>query len=512
MLEKTGNNRLIAKNASMLYIRMFISMAIQFFTSRVVLQALGVEDYGLYNLVGGIIVLVNVLSGSLSSATSRYITVALGDGDFEKLSKTFSTALVIHLALSGVFLIIAETVGLWFINTQLVIPADRLIAANWVYQVAICSTIMGITQAPYNAAINSHEDFKIYAYIDILSSFLKLGIALIVLLNNSLDNLILYSILYGVVSIGIMFFYRRFCVTHYTETKFNFSFDRTLFPRMLAYSGWNLLSSVSLTFCQQGTNILYNWFLGNVIIAAAGIAGMVQATLNTFASNIMTAFNPQVIKEYAQKNYRRVNELIIMGAKLTSLMTLLISIPVFVKMDYLMGLWLDKVPEGAVVICQILLIRNFFNNFNPLTYTAITASGHVKWVNILCGALYLISLPITYLILYFTHSYILVTIVGIFTGAFSTCFVYIYILKKQMKEFNISEYLLRTISPMFLIGCFVLGLCLGINSFITDNLYALVLITIVSSVLVILLSFYVVFDRHVREMTLLLIKKKLHLL
>ena len=213
MSEKTGNNRLIAKNASMLYIRMFISMAIQFFTSRVVLQALGVEDYGLYNLVGGIIVLVNVLSGSLSSATSRYITVALGDGDFEKLSKTFSTALVIHLALSGVFLI----------------PADRLIAANWVYQVAICSTIMGITQAPYNAAINSHEDFKIYAYIDILSSFLKLGIALIVLLNKSLDNLILYSILYGVVSIGIMFFYRRFCVTDYAETKFNFSFERTLF-------------------------------------------------------------------------------------------------------------------------------------------------------------------------------------------------------------------------------------------------------------------------------------------
>ena len=510
MSNQLGNNRLIAKNASMLYVRMFISMAIQFFTSRIVLQALGVEDYGLYNLVGGIIVLINVLSSSLSSSTSRYITVALGNGNFERLAKTFSTALIIHLALSAVFFIVAETVGLWFINTKLIISPERIVAANWVYQISVCSTIVGITQSPYSAAINSHEDFKIYAYIDIISSCLKLLIALVVLLDSSFDNLILYSILYGGVSVAIMFFYRRFCVIHYPETKFRITLDRKLFPSMLAYSGWNFFSTVSLTICQQGTNILYNWFLGNAIIAAVGIANMVQSTLNAFANNIMTAFNPQVIKEYAQKKYQRVNELIIMGAKLTSVMTLLISIPVFVKMNYLMSLWLDKIPEGAVAVCQILLIRNFFNNFNPLIYTAITASGKIKWVNILCGALFLTSLPISYAILYFTRSYIFVMIAGIFMGAFSTCFVYLIILKKQMKEFDIVEYLLHTIAPMFLIGCLVLGLCLTLSLLLSNDFIALIIITFVSSLLILLLSFYMIFDRYTRDMALFLVRKKLH--
>jgi polysaccharide biosynthesis protein len=510
MSQGVNNNTLIAKNASMLYVRMFISMAIQFFTSRVVLQALGVEDYGLYNLVGGIIVLVNMLSGSLSSATSRYITVALGEGNFEKLSKTFSTALIIHLALSGIFFLVAETVGLWFVNTMLVIPPDRLIAANWVYQVAVCSTVLGITQSPYNATINSHENFKIYAYIDILSSFLKLLIALIVLWNDSVDNLILYSLFYECVSIGIMLFYRRYCVVHYPETKFKFVIDRTLFPNMLAYSGWNLFSSISLTACQQGTNVLYNWFLGNAIIAAAGIASMVQGTLNTFATNIMAAFNPQLIKEYAKKNYIRVNELIVMGGKITSFMTLIISIPVFVKMHFLMSLWLDKIPEGAVVICQILLVRNFFNNFNPLTYTAITASGKVKWVNILCGAMYLLSLPISYAILYFTRSYVLLYIAGIVTGAFSTCFIYILILKRQMNDFKITDYLFKTILPMFLIGLLVLGACLFLDSLIENNYISLFTIVVFSTSLIILLSFYAVFDKHTRATALNMVQRKLH--
>ena len=512
MSQKTGNNKLIAKNASMLYVRMFISMAIQFFTSRVVLKALGVDDYGLSNLVGGIIILVNVLSGSLSSATSRYITVALGEGDPEKLSRTFSTALIIHLVLSGFFFLVAETIGLWFVNTQLVIASDRLFAANWVYQVAICSTVLGITQSPYNASINSHENFKIYAYIDIFSSVLKLFIALVVLWNNSIDNLILYSILYEGVSIGIMLFYRWYCINHYPETNFKFSLDRTLFPSMLAYSGWNLFSSLSLTACQQGTNILFNWFLGNAIIAAAGIASMVQGSLNTFATNIMAAFNPQIIKEYAQNNFNRVNELIVMGGKITSVLTLIVSIPVFIKMHFLMSLWLDKVPEGSVIICQILLIRNFFNNFNPLTYTAITANGRVKWVNFFCGISYLVSLPISYAILYYTRSYALLYVAGIFTGAFSSCFIYIIILKKQMNNFNITEYLFRTIMPMFSIGVLILIGCHFLDKLIIKNNYiSLLTIMITSTFLVMFLSFYIVFDKRTRKTVWALSRKKLHI-
>lgn len=511
MSQQPTNNRLIAKNATMLYIRMFFSMAIQFFTSRIVLQALGVSDFGLYNLVGGIIVLVNMLSGSLSSATSRYITVALGEGDEDKLARTFSSALIIHLALSGLFLIVAETVGLWFVNTQLVISPNRMIAANWVYQVAVCSTVLDITQTPYNATIRSHENFKIFAYIDILSSALKLLIALIVLWDNSVDNLILYSILYALVSITIRIFYRKYCINHYPETRFRFLLDKSIFPNLLSYSAWNMFGSITLTISQQATNIMYNWFLGNIVIAAAGIAGQVQGTLNSFAGNIMGAFNPQIVKEYARKNYKRVNELICMGAKFASVMTLVVSIPVFVKMHFLMDLWLDKVPEGAVIICRIFLIRSFLNNFNPLTYTAITAGGKVKWVNFMCGVIYLISLPIGYIILYFTRSYVWLTIASIFTGAVPTGFVYMYLLKKQMPEFNVTEYFRHTIIPMCTIGALVLFLALAMNSYIHHDLLGLVSVIVFAVVGVLMLSFYTVFDSYTRTVALQFAREKLRL-
>lgn len=472
---------------------MFINMAISFYTSRIVLQALGVSDYGIYNLVGGIVVLFNMLSSSLSSATSRFLTYTLGENDVEKLKCTFSTALIIHSGLALLFFIVAETIGLWFINTQLVISADRMTAANWVYQSAIVSTVMNITQVPYNSLITSHEYFGIFAVISILASCLKLGIAFIVL-KSDVDHLILYSILYAIVAITIMLYYRFYCIKNFPESHFQKVLDRKLLPEMLKFSGWNLFGNTSLTISQQGLNIILNWFFGTVINAASGVALQVQAILYSFIGNITAAFKPQIVKEYAISNFKRVNELILLGAKFSSVFTLLITIPLIIKMDFLMGIWLNEVPQGAVVICQILLIKNFFNSFNPLTYAAITATGKISKSNFLCGIDYLLSLIFIYIIIHLTHSYVYAYILNLLTSVIA-CFIYLNLLKHYMREFRSSDYVLKIMLPVAIIGLVAFCLTYYLDSLILNDFVSLIVVVSISTGLITLLSFYFILDR-----------------
>ncbi len=449
----TGN-RTIAKNAIMLYLRMFVSMIIGFYTSRVVLKALGVSDYGIYNLVGGFVVLVNMVSTALNGATSRFLTYSLGQGVFKELQKTFSTAVFIHIGLSLLFLILAETIGLWFVNYQLVIPLERLTAANWVYQAAVISTILGILQVPYNSLIISHERFGVFATIDILTSCLKLLIAIIVL-YSSYDHLILYSLLYAFITVAVIIFYRFYSTHHFQESKLIFQIDWTIFREMIRFSGWTLFGSTSLTLSQQGTNIIFNNFYGTIINAAVGVANQVQAILYSFIGNISAAFNPQIIKEYAQQNFERVDFLINLGAKFSSLMILLVSVPVICEMETLMGWWLVEIPEGAVAICQIALISNFFNSFTPLVYTAITASGYVRYVNVANGILFLLRLPIAYFLLLYFHSYTLVLMVCLYIPIASGI-INLINLNQCMPMLSIRRFICKTYLPITLIGFFSL--------------------------------------------------------
>lgn len=495
--EKESNNSLIAKNATMLYIRMFVSMAISFYTSRIVLQALGVSDYGIYNLVGGIVVLVNILSSALSGATSRFLTYTLGEHDEEKLTHTFSTALIIHCGLALLFFIVAETIGLWFVNTHLVIVAERMKAANWVYQSAVISTVLSITQVPYNSLITSHEHFGVFAVIEILNSCLKLGIAFIVLYSIT-DHLVLYSILYTIVAIAIMLYYRYYCIMHFPESHFRRILDRSILPGMLKFSGWNLFGNASLTVSQQGGNILLNWFFGTIINAASGVALQVQAILYAFIGNISTAFRPQVIKAYAVKNYERVNYLIDFGAKLSSFFTLIISIPVILKMDFLINLWLEKVPEGTIIICQLLLVMNFFNSFNPLPYTAITATGKVNTVNIICGIINLLQIPLIYIVLRLTHSYVYIYILNICLPM-STGIGYLVILKLYMKEFQLQHFIMKNIFLMTLVGLIALAICYYLNGFLANQWIATCTILLISTILVSSMVYWGVIDTKMRK-------------
>ena len=508
MSEKTGNNRLIAKNASMLYLRMFISMVIGFYTSRIVLQALGVSDYGIYNLVGGVVVLANMLTSSLSGATSRYLTYSLGEHDFKKTQRTFSTALIIHIGLSILFILVTETVGLWFVNTQLVISPNRMVAANWVYQSAIISTALSITQVPYNSLITSHEQFGAFAVIEVLGACLKLVIAFAVLYSR-LDHLILYSILYMIVSFCIMLYYRVYCVKHFPESHFRRILDKELFPKLLKFSSWTLLGNVSLTILQQGLNIIINLFFGTIINAAVGIASQVQALLYSFIGNITTAFSPQIIKEYVESDFKRMNYLISIGGKFSSICILLISIPVIVKMDFLMGLWLKDVPEGAVVICQVLLINNFFNSFNPLLYSAITATGNINKLNIFCGIQYLLSVVITYFIVFWTHSYLCAFIFNLSVPLIS-CVIYLYVLKHEMSSFSIYDYVVHTILAVTLLGGITMGGAWFVNGLFQSDIWALIAVSLTSTILITILSLCFIIDNNSRNFLLSKVSSYLH--
>lgn len=486
-MDSLSPNQIIAKNATMLYFRMFITMAISFYTSRIVLQALGVSDYGIYNVVGGITVLINVLISSLGGATTRFLTFALGKNDIEYLKTTFSTATIAHIGLALVFIFIAETVGLWFVNSQLVIPDGRMMATNWVYQSSIIAVALGITQTPYSASITSHERMSAFAYIEIVNALCKLGIAALVLLYSG-DHLILYSILYAVLSISFQLFYRYYCIKHFVECRISKCFDRKLFKEMMTFSGWTMTRSITLTFKNQGMNILINRFLGTLVNAAAGVALQVQGILYAFTGNVATAFRPQIIKSYAATDYKRTNELIVMGTRYTTLVTTLTTIPFIFNMDYLMSLWLKEVPVGSVVICQICLFANYFNSFNCFFNTTIEASGKIKCFTFFMSSIYVIYLIGSYVLLRHTHSYIYLYVFDLTCCPLATL-ICIFILKRILPFFSIRNILFNLYMPMFCIFISSLVIAAIISQWIKGTFLSFLTISLICTIYVLFISY-----------------------
>lgn len=509
MQDQVVGNRLIAKNATMLYLRMFVTLAISFYTSRIVLKALGVSDYGVYNVVGGVIVMISTLTGALGGATSRFLTFALGKKDLDNLKLTFSTAFYIHLSLAVLFVVVAESIGVWFVNTQLVIPEGRMGAANWVFQAAILSTAMGMTQTPYSASITSHERMGAFAYIAILDAVIKLGIAFVVL-YSSVDHLKLYSILLMVMSVGFQLYYRFYCIRHFDECHITRRFDKRIFREMLSFSGWSMVNSIAFTISQQGTNVFINRFFGTLINAAAGVAGQVQGILFAFAGNASVAFRPQIIKEYAVGNYKRVEELIDLGTSLTVFLVMMTTVPIFFCLQFLMSLWLVEVPVGAVAICQVMLISNFLLSFNPFMNFAIIASGKIRNQNILFSILHFLYFFCIYLILKLGSNYIWIYLFSATFGPISTG-IYIYYLKKYMPSFSAGGFIAKIMIPGMIIcavSCFIGYVIYSLN---LNPWLQCVVTFLLCDTMVCLLSYRFLLTEANRKQALAYIKSILHL-
>lgn len=398
MSDQSANNKRIAKNTLLLYFRMLFIMGVNLYTTRIVINALGVEDYGIYNVVGSFVAMFTMLSGSLSSAISRFITFELGKNNAENLKKVFSSAVTIQIVLALIIILLAETVGLWFINTKIEISPERMNAANWVYQFSVLTFAVHLISIPFNASIIAHEKMSAFAYISILEVIGKLLVAFSIAITP-LDKLIHYSLLLMLIAVVICTVFVTYCKRNFKECKYRFIFDKELLKQMFSFAGWNFIGASSAVLRDQGGNIIINLFCGATVNAARGIAIQVSHAVQGFATNFMTALNPQITKSYASGDHDYMMTLIFQGARLSFYILLILSLPVILNAHYILSLWLGIVPEHTVAFVQLTLIFAMSESLaNPLI-TAMLATGNIRNYQLVVGGLQLLNLPLSYVFL-----------------------------------------------------------------------------------------------------------------
>lgn len=396
MMSQSNNNKRIAKNTLLLYFRMLFMMAVSLYTSRVVLNTLGVEDYGIYNVVGGVVAMFGFINGSMSSATQRYITFALGKGDKTRLQTVFSTTLQIHTLIAGIIVLLGETIGLWFLYNKMQIPADRMDAAFWVLQCSIVATVVMIISVPYNADIIAHEKMLAFAYISILEVVLKLVIVYM-LVVFSFDKLILYVFLLLAIQLMIRFCYSIYCNRHFEETKYRHVWDKALFKEMTGFAGWSLFGNLASVLFSQGLNMLLNVFFGPVVNAARAVAVQVQSAIQQFVGNFQMALNPQITKTYAKGELGDMHRLMFRSARFSFFLLFFLSLPVLFETNFILTIWLKTVPEHTVVFLRIMICTSLIYTLSNPLIIANQATGKVKKYQAICGSILLLILPVSYI-------------------------------------------------------------------------------------------------------------------
>ena len=420
-----------------MYFRMFLTMSISLYTSRVVLQALGVEDYGIYNAVAGVMAMIGILKGMLAGGSSRFITFALGKNDLELGRKYFSVSLTIYFLLSLLIVIVAETFGLWFLNTQMVIPSERIIAANWVFQFTILSLVNELLAGPYGATIVAHEQMGIYAYIGIFEAIYKLVIVFVVMYSST-DRLILYGFLLLLGEIIVRMVYRTYCYKRYSESHYYFCKDWKLYKEVLSFSMWNIFGTVSTMVKGQGLNILLNLFFNPTVNAARGIAYQVNGVLNTFVSNFYMAVRPQITKYYAQNDKENLFKLVFRTSKLNFFLILLLAIPLVIETPFIIRFWLGKLPENVVEFFRyIVLISALEGMQNPLMTTA-QATGKIAYYQVVIGMTTMLNIPISYILLKLGGQPIVVFQVSLCIAII--CLILRLVLLRKICDFPVGKY------------------------------------------------------------------------
>lgn len=391
MTSYSENNKRILKNTGMLYIRMIFIVVVNLYTSRVILDAIGVEDFGIYNLVGGVVVLLSFLSSALTSATQRFLTFELSNNEITGFQKVFSLSLLIYLGLALIIVLLLETIGVWFLNSWLQIPSERMCAANWVYQFTLISFIFSVLRTPYSAAVIAYERMSFFAYISIVDVILKLLIVYI-LIVFPFDKLLIYSVLVSVATLVINLLYYFWCVIKLNGCRFFYNWDYSLFKRLLNFSSWSLLGSFSVVATNQGVNMVLNIFFGVVVNAAMGIANQVNAVAGQLLSGFQTAFNPQIVKYYATNDKDGLLSLIYRSSKFSYFLLMLVSIPLLFEMPKLLFLWLREVPQYTIEFCRLMLIASLFESLSGPLWMVIQATGRIRKYQLFVSSLFLLNL------------------------------------------------------------------------------------------------------------------------
>lgn len=433
-----SNKKLIAKNTLLLYVRMLFMMAVNLYTSRVVLNALGVGDFGIYNVVGGVVAMFSILSGSLSSAISRFITYELGTGNRENLKKIFSSSVTIQIAMAVFTALLAEAIGVWFLNVKMNIPETRLVAANWVFQFSVLTFAINLISVPYNASIIAHERMSAFAYIGILEATGKLAVAFLIVISP-MDKLIFYAILMCTIALVVRLSYGAYCKRHFEECTYHFILDKNLLKQMFGFAGWNFIGASSTVLREQGGNIVINLFCGPAVNAARSIASQANSAICGFVTNFMTALNPQITKSYASNDRDYMMTLIFQGARLSFYMLLFLSLPVLANTHYILTLWLKTVPEHTALFVQLVLVFALSESISNPLITAMLATGKIRNYQLVVGGLQMMNLPVSYVLLRMGLFPEVVTIVAIVIS--QCCLAARLLMLRGMIRLSIRKYL-----------------------------------------------------------------------
>lgn len=496
MTDISQNNKRIAKNTLFLYFRMFLIMGVSLYTSRVVLQVLGVKDYGLYNVIGGIIAMFGLLNSSMATATQRYLTYESGTQDTIRLQNVFGISKSIHLLIAVIIVLLGETVGLWFFYNKMNIPAIRLDACMWVYQLSIMSAVVMIVSVPYNAAIIAHERMSAFAYISILDVVLRLALVYILYLSNY-DRLKVYAILMFLTQLTLRAIYSWYCTRHFDECRARCCLERGLFKEMLSFAGWSVWGNCAVLFQGQGLNLLLNMFFSPVVNAARAIAVQVQYGVNQFCNSLQSAINPQITKSYASGDIDYMSRLIYRSSKFSFLLLWVIILPVYINAEAILQLWLGTVPDYTTIFVKIMLVSILVESLSNPLVVAVSATGRIRRFEIVVSCIIMATLPVSYLFLKLGASPESVFYISLVSSSLALCSRFHYSRKYGLIAFK--EYLRKVV--LKLLQVLIISLCVSnLCSLLFDHTILLMIIScIVYAILAVISAFIVGLDNNERD-------------
>ena len=510
VVEELSSNKRIVKNTIFLYIRMIAVLVVSLYTSRLILEILGVEDYGVFNVVSGIVTIFAIINGALSSGSSRFITYALGQGDELNLRKTFSASFAIHSAMAVIVFLLAETIGLWYVNNVLVVPEGRLVAANWLYQFSIISCMLSLTQVPYGAAIVAHERMNIYAWVGLVEALFKLIVVWLLMLTDNVDKLIMNGALLMAWSVGNQLYYRYYCLRHFKESHLMIVRENSYYKSMLSFSLWDVMGSFCVTGYAQGINLIINLFFGVAINAARGIAMQVESAVARFTDNFMTAVNPQIVKLYAAGSYEKMFSLVNSSSKYSFILFFMLHLPVFLKADYLLHIWLKEVPEYTTILLQCMIVSRLVRAAARPAIQAVHATGNIKYLNIYAGgASIILNLPLTWALYSFGYPpqacYYVSFAVNILCN-----YLELYVLRKQIPAFSIGKYTKEVFGTGLLV-CALSAIFVVVVDVLTSGMgfLALILVSLMSLISCCTFTFYIAADSATRAKMIEFVKSKI---
>lgn len=499
-------NKRIAKNTMLLYIRMLFTMAVSLYTSRVIMNTLGISDFGIYNIIGGVIILFSFLNNAMSSATQRFLNFEIGKNDLVQLKKIFSVSVNVHITIALIVVIFSETIGLWFVNTQLNLPVERINAANWVYQFTILTFIINIIQVPYNATIIAHERMSFYSYVSIIDVILRL-LVVVLLQYLEYDKLKLYAILLSTVAFIIIITYKIYCNKKFESSRYILIWDLSIYKKLLNFSGWSLFGSIANIGKAEFINILLNIFYGVTVNAAIGITNQISGAINGFVSNFQIAFNPQIVKSYASNEKKYLMNLIFKTSKYSYFLLFFLSVPILLNTDYILKLWLNIVPKYTVEFCQLTIILLLVESISGPLWMAVQATGKIRNYQISISCILLMNIPISYSLIKFNFVPYSVLWVNIGIGILALM-VRIFFLKKliNLKPNRFFKEVILVIISVTLVSFPIAEL---INSFLAINSFGeFTMITLISYLIVVFTIFYIGLSSNERDM--ILNKLKIH--